>query len=231
MAEQNQGQSPQRQAPAASAASTGPKKRHTYKLVLLGESAVGKSSIVTRFARNEFNQYNESTIGAAFMTKDVTLDESSTATLRIWDTAGQERYKSLAPMYYRNAEGAVVVYDITQADSFRKAQSWINELQRQNDTKTVIALVGNKVDLGDTKRTVSKDEGARYAAQVNALFFETSAQTGDGIQELFVQLAKKIPPPVELSSSAAGGPQGANSVNILSASHGAGSAATNDCAC
>ncbi|KAJ1770649.1 GTP-binding protein of the rab/ypt [Coemansia sp. RSA 1843] len=187
------------------------------------------SSIVTRFARNEFNQYNESTIGAAFVTKDVTLDEANTATLHIWDTAGQERYKSLAPMYYRNAEGAVVVYDITQEDSFRKAQSWINELQRQNDSKTVLALVGNKADLAQSKRTVSKDEGSKYAAQVNALFFETSAQTGECIQDLFTQLARKIPRPVEAPSAA--GRQGSSSVNILSASGGSGSATTNDCAC
>ncbi|KAJ2383716.1 GTP-binding protein of the rab/ypt [Coemansia sp. RSA 2559] len=222
MAEQHQSQSAQRQAPAAVA---GPKKRHNYKLVLLGESAVGKSSIVTRFARNEFNQYNESTIGAAFVTKDVTLDEGSMATLHIWDTAGQERYKSLAPMYYRNAEGAVVVYDITQEDSFRKAQSWINELQRQNSSKTVLALVGNKADLAQAKRTVSKDEGSKYAAQVNALFFETSAQSGEGIQDLFIQLAKKIPRPIEVPSAA-----GSSSVNILSASGGR-AATTNDCAC
>ncbi|KAJ2650596.1 hypothetical protein IWW40_002333 [Coemansia sp. RSA 1250] len=168
--------------------------RVQYKFVLLGESAVGKSSIVTRLTRNEFNQYNESTIGAAFMTKEVALDDNSTAVLRIWDTAGQERYKSLAPMYYRNAEGAVVVYDITQEESFNKAKAWISELQRQNETRTMIALVGNKTDLAD-KRTVSYEEGARYAGEVNALFFETSAQSGQNVSELFEQLAKKIPRP------------------------------------
>ncbi|KAJ2171673.1 GTP-binding protein of the rab/ypt, partial [Coemansia sp. RSA 560] len=162
-------------------------KRVAYKFVLL----VGKSSIVTRFARNEFNQYNESTIGAAFVTKDVLLDEGVTAALRIWDTAGQERYKSLAPMYYRNAEGAVVVYDITQDDSFGKAKAWIKELQRQNEATTVIALVGNKTDLDD-KRTVSHEEGLRYADEVGALFFETSAQNGHNVNELFEALAKKV---------------------------------------
>ncbi|KAJ2674781.1 GTP-binding protein of the rab/ypt [Coemansia spiralis] len=231
MSEQTQGQPPAAPAAPASAAG-GPKKRHTFKFVLLGESAVGKSSIVTRFARNEFNQYNESTIGAAFVTKEVSLDEANVAVLRLWDTAGQERYKSLAPMYYRNAEGAVVVYDITQEDSFRKAQSWINELQRQNDFKTVIALVGNKLDLAQSKRTVSKEEGSRYAAEVNALFFETSAQTGEGVQELFVQLAKKTPRPIEVAS-ASGQQGGPSSVNILSASSrgSSGAGTANDCAC
>ncbi|KAJ2270258.1 GTP-binding protein of the rab/ypt [Coemansia sp. RSA 451] len=196
-------------------------KRVAYKFVLLGESAVGKSSIVTRFARNEFNQYNESTIGAAFVTKDVLLDEGVTAALRIWDTAGQERYKSLAPMYYRNAEGAVVVYDITQDDSFGKAKAWIKELQRQNEATTVIALVGNKTDLDD-KRTVSHEEGLRYADEVGALFFETSAQNGHNVNELFEALAKKVPRPV---------PNVSTGVNMM-ASHGASSsAATGDCAC
>ncbi|KAJ2481328.1 GTP-binding protein of the rab/ypt [Coemansia sp. RSA 2131] len=189
-------------------------KRVAYKFVLLG-------IIVTRFARDEFNQYNESTIGAAFVTKDVMLDEGSTAALRIWDTAGQERYKSLAPMYYRNAEGAVVVYDITQDDSFGKAKAWIKELQRQNEAKTVIALVGNKTDLGD-KRTVSHEEGLRYADEVGALFFETSAQSGHNVSELFEALAKKVPRPV---------PSANTGVNMM-ASHGASSsAATGDCAC
>ncbi|KAJ2851003.1 GTP-binding protein of the rab/ypt [Coemansia brasiliensis] len=200
--------------------------RVQYKFVLLGESAVGKSSIVTRLTRNEFNQYNESTIGAAFVTKDVALDDSSTAVLRIWDTAGQERYKSLAPMYYRNAEGAVVVYDITQEESFNKAKAWIGELQRQNETRTMIALVGNKTDLAD-KRTVSYEEGARYAGEVNALFFETSAQSGQNVSELFEQLAKKIPRPAPTASTG-----GSPAVNMLASSgstnaHGSG----NDCAC
>ncbi|PIA17635.1 ras-domain-containing protein [Coemansia reversa NRRL 1564] len=200
--------------------------RFTYKFVLLGESAVGKSSIVTRFARNEFNQYNESTIGAAFVTKEVTLDEASTATLRIWDTAGQERYKSLAPMYYRNAEGAVVVYDITQSETFAKAKAWVNELRRQNESKTVIALVGNKVDLAD-KRTVTKEEGAAYASEAGALFFETSAQNGQSVQTLFEELARKAPRPVAAQ-------QQGSSVNVLSASSGGrdgGNAMGNDCAC
>ncbi|KAJ2156609.1 GTP-binding protein of the rab/ypt [Coemansia sp. RSA 552] len=198
--------------------------RVTYKFVFLGESAVGKSSIVTRFARNEFNQYNESTIGAAFMTKDVDIG-GTTATLRIWDTAGQERYKSLAPMYYRGAEGAVVVYDITQEESFGKAKAWISELQRQTDSKTAVALVGNKLDLG-AQRTVSTDEGARYAGEVGALFFETSAQSGQNVAELFVALAKKVPLPVPAATQLQGnGP----AINMLASAEGR--AANNDCAC
>ncbi|KAJ2334084.1 GTP-binding protein of the rab/ypt, partial [Coemansia sp. RSA 2673] len=99
--------------------------------------------------RDQFDQYKESTIGAAFLTKEVVLDASNTEKLNIWDTAGQERYKSLAPMYYRSALGAIVVYDITQAASFDRAKSWIKELHRQADPGIVIALAGNKTDLAD----------------------------------------------------------------------------------
>lgn len=101
-----------------------------FKLVLLGESAVGKSSIVHRFVKNTFDDMRESTIGAAFLTQTITIPESETTIkFEIWDTAGQERYKSLAPMYYRNANAALCVYDITSRSSFQKAQDWIKELK------------------------------------------------------------------------------------------------------
>ncbi|CAO0792711.1 unnamed protein product [Mucor circinelloides] len=122
-------------------------KTYQFKLVLLGESAVGKSSLVMRFVKDHFDEYRESTIGAAFLAQTVTLDDNTIVKFEIWDTAGQERYKSLAPMYYRNANCAVVVYDITQASSLEKAKAWVNELQRQADPNIVIALAGNKCDL------------------------------------------------------------------------------------
>jgi len=105
-------------------------KVYQFKLVLLGESAVGKSSLVLRFVRGQFFDYQESTIGAAFLTQTVALSDS-TVKFEIWDTAGQERYHSLAPMYYRGAAAAIVVYDITSPDSFARAKSWVRELQRQ----------------------------------------------------------------------------------------------------
>ncbi|KAJ1814888.1 Vacuolar protein sorting-associated protein 21 [Coemansia sp. RSA 2675] len=118
------------------------------KVVLLGEAAVGKSSLVLRFVNDEFQENKEPTIGAAFLTQKVRLDDS-VLKLDIWDTAGQERFHSLAPMYYRNAQAAVVVYDITRASSLDRAKSWIKELQRQASPNIVIALVGNKLDLAD----------------------------------------------------------------------------------
>ena len=117
--------------PSANPGSGGPATRLAqFKLVLLGESAVGKSSLVLRFVKGQFHEFQESTIGAAFLTQTVCLDDT-TVKFEIWDTAGQERYHSLAPMYYRGAQAAIVVYDITNADTFARAKTWVRELQRQ----------------------------------------------------------------------------------------------------
>ena len=134
-----------------------------FKLVLLGDSAVGKSSLVLRFVRGQFFEYQESTIGAAFLTQTVALNDT-TVKFEIWDTAGQERYHSLAPMYYRGAAAAIVVYDITNRDTFQRAKQWVKELQRQGNPNIVIALAGNKSDL-HSKRKVEPEEPESCAAQ------------------------------------------------------------------
>ncbi|KIY73437.1 GTP-binding protein RAB5 [Cylindrobasidium torrendii FP15055 ss-10] len=167
-------------------------KQFQFKLVLLGESAVGKSSLVLRFVKDQFDDYRESTIGAAFLTQTVTLEHNTSVKFEIWDTAGQERYKSLAPMYYRNANCAVVVYDITQPASLEKARTWIRELQRQADPSIVIALCGNKGDL-EARRQVSQEEAKKYADEEGLMWGETSAKSGDGVSDIFMAIAKKLP--------------------------------------
>jgi len=162
-----------------------------FKLVLLGESAVGKSSLVLRFVKGQFLDYQESTIGAAFLTQTVCLNDT-TVKFEIWDTAGQERYHSLAPMYYRGAQAAIVVYDITNYDSFDRAKKWVKELQRQGNPNIVIALAGNKVDLA-SKRKIEIEDAQAYADENGILFMETSAKTAANVNELFVAIAKKLP--------------------------------------
>ncbi|KFO97531.1 Ras-related protein Rab-5C [Calypte anna] len=155
-----------------------------FKLVLLGESAVGKSSLVLRFVKGQFHEYQESTIGAAFLTQTVCLDDT-TVKFEIWDTAGQERYHSLAPMYYRGAQAAIV-------DTFVRAKNWVKELQRQASPNIVIALAGNKADLA-TKRAVDFQDAQTYADDNSLLFMETSAKTAMNVNEIFMAIAKKLP--------------------------------------
>lgn len=185
------------------------KPSSSVKLVLLGEAAVGKSSLVLRFVNNDFQENKEPTIGAAFLTQKCNLP-SRTIKFEIWDTAGQERFASLAPMYYRNAQAALVVYDLTKATSLVKAKHWVAELQRQASPGIVIALVGNKLDLsggsdpvdgeagddeqaGGDARKVSTEEAKAYAEEESLLFFETSAKTGHSVSEVFTAIANAIP--------------------------------------
>ena len=159
--------------------------------LILGESAVGKSSLVLRFVKGQFHEYQESTIGAAFLTQTVCLDDT-TVKFEIWDTAGQERYHSLAPMYYRGAQAAIVVYDVTNNDTFNRAKTWVKELQRQASPNIVIALAGNKKDLSN-KRMIDTEEAKAYAEDNGLLFMETSAKTAFNVNEIFLAIAKKLP--------------------------------------
>ncbi|KAL6716736.1 GTP-binding protein of the rab/ypt [Lecanora helva] len=146
--------------------------------------------------QDQFDDYRESTIGAAFLTQTISLDDTTTVKFEIWDTAGQERYKSLAPMYYRNANCAVVVYDITQASSLDKAKSWVKELQRQANENIIIALAGNKADLvaeHPDKRAITTSDAEAYAREAGLLFFETSAKTAENVRDLFTAIARKLP--------------------------------------
>lgn len=166
----------------------------SIKLVLLGEAAVGKSSIVLRFVSNDFSENKEPTIGAAFLTQRVNIGEQ-TVKFEIWDTAGQERFASLAPMYYRNAQAALVVYDVTKPQSFMKARHWVKELHEQASKGIVIALVGNKLDMVENggERKVAREEAEKLAEEEGLLFFETSAKSGENVNEVFLGIGEKIP--------------------------------------
>ena len=151
----------------------------------------GKSSLVLRFVKGQFFEYQESTIGAAFLTQTVATADV-TVKFEIWDTAGQERYHSLAPMYYRGAAAAIVVYDITSQASYARAKTWVRELQRQGNADLVMALAGNKSDMAD-ERQVTAEEAQAYAEENGLHFVETSAKTAASVNDLFCDVAKKLP--------------------------------------
>ncbi|ORX47419.1 ras family protein [Hesseltinella vesiculosa] len=171
------------------------------KLVILGESAVGKTSFLHQFINNTFVDKREPTVGAGFLTKTVDSGDRQIK-FNVWDTAGQERFHSLAPMYYRGAQAAIVMYDVTKEDTFGRAKMWVRELQRQAPANIVIALVGNKVDLcngqqendNDTaERQTQTEDAARYAAECALLFFETSAKANINVEAVFTEIARNVP--------------------------------------
>ena len=162
------------------------------KVVLLGDAGVGKSSLVLRFVNNNFRPFSEATIGASFMSKMIKVD-GSLIKFQIWDTAGQEKYHSLAPMYYRNAAAAIIVYDITRKETFRTLKTWVEELKNRGPQDIAICIAGNKCDL-ENERKIPKGKVQEYCDQNGFLFVETSAKDDVNVQQIFIDLSKKISP-------------------------------------
>ena len=173
-------------------------KSDKIKVVLLGESGVGKTCIVQRFAKGKFQEDNAATMGATFISKALDFPELGvTLNFQIWDTAGQEKYRSLASMYYQDASGAILVYDITKKESFDAITYWMSELKTRAPEGIKIAIAANKADLVELE-AVKSEEAKKFANDHNAIFQMTSAKDGMGIQEVFTEIAKalgKITPP------------------------------------
>ena len=162
-----------------------------YKLVFLGDQSVGKTSIITRFMYDKFDNTYQATIGIDFLSKTMYL-EDRTVRLQLWDTAGQERFRSLIPSYIRDSSVAVVVYDVSNRQSFVNTARWIEEVRTERGGDVILVLVGNKTDLVD-KRQVSIEEGDAKARENGVLFIETSAKAGFNIKALFRKIAAALP--------------------------------------
>jgi small GTP-binding protein len=166
-----------------------------FKIVILGDASVGKSSIVLRLLQNRFVEASESTIGAAFSTYKTTINDKPMR-FEIWDTAGQERYNSIAPLYYRKAHVAIIVYDLSEITTLEKAKKWVRELKQNNETNLYI-LVANKYDLINNNMHPFILEGKSYADSQNMIFFVVSAKSGLNVMELFNDIAKNMEPIIE----------------------------------
>ncbi|KAK9872252.1 hypothetical protein WA026_017053 [Henosepilachna vigintioctopunctata] len=162
----------------------------TLKILIIGESGVGKSSILLRFIDDNFDPDQTLTIGVDFKTKRVTVEENCVK-LAIWDTAGQERFRTLTPSYYRDAQGAILVFDVSNYSTFSRLDTWLNELDTYSTKHNIVKMiVGNKIDKD--KREVSREEAMKFARRHQTLYIEASAKTKDGVQTAFEELVHKI---------------------------------------
>ncbi|CAA3017398.1 ras-related RABA1f [Olea europaea subsp. europaea] len=163
---------------------------YLFKVVLIGDSGVGKSNLLSRFTRNEFSLESKSTIGVEFATRSIRVDDK-VVKAQIWDTAGQERYRAITSAYYRGAVGALLVYDVTRHVTFENVERWLRELRDHTDSNIVIMLVGNKADLRHL-RAVQTEDAKAFAEKEHAFFMETSALESMNVENAFTEVLTQI---------------------------------------
>ena len=166
------------------------KKESLFKILILGDSTVGKTCFLTRYADNTFQENQMATLGVDYKLKNVKMEDGNIVKLQIWDTAGQDRFHSLTRNYFKGAHGIILLYDITTQSSFDNVSKWIKQIKEDASEKVVIILIGNKIDL-EHKRAIPTEEGEKIAEDFGLIFFECSAKTGKNINEAFNELIKK----------------------------------------
>ena len=167
-------------------------KEFEVKICLLGDVNVGKTSIASRFCKNSFTDNYINTIGGAYQQQNIVLNNGAKIKLHIWDTSGQDRFRSMTNLYYRDAQVAILTYDVTNEQSLESLNYWLNELNDKVEIDNMIlCLAGNKNDVEASKKTVPTSKGKAFAEEHNMIFYETSAKTGAGVKELFQAIAVK----------------------------------------
>ena len=162
-----------------------------YKILLLGDSEVGKSCFLMRYADNVFVDNYITTIGLDYKLKYIQLDSGEIIKVQLWDTAGQDRYRTIAKNYYKGSHGILLLYDVTKTNSFENIREWIRDIREEVYEKTIIFLIGNKIDKKE-ERKIQTEQGAKLAEEFNLPFFEASAKSGENVDEIFKALYKKI---------------------------------------
>ena len=171
--------------------STSNEVEFVFKILLLGDSEVGKSCFLMRYSDNVFVENYITTKGLDYKLKSVKLDSGKTIKVQLWDTAGQDKYRTIAKNYFKGSHGILLLYDVTKQSSFQNIRDWIQDIREEVSQKAIIFLIGNKIDLVD-KRKISKEKGIELAEEYKLPFFEASAKSGENVDEVFKALYKKI---------------------------------------
>ena len=163
-----------------------------YKVLLLGDSTVGKTCFLLRYCDKTFQEAHLSTIGLDYRLKTMTLNNGKNIKLQIWDTAGQDRFRAITKNYYKGANGIILIYDVTNLQTYENVKNWISQIREEANPNVIIYLAGNKIDVTEEEKVVKTEDGKKIADEFNLPFYETSAKNGDNVNEIFENLVEKI---------------------------------------
>ena len=162
-----------------------------YKILVLGDTSVGKSCLLLRFCDNSFQEAHLTTIGLDFRLKTINLKDDRKVKIQIWDTAGEDRFRSITRNYYKGAKGILLIFDVTEKETFTHVRDWIERIHEESPEGITICLVGNKIDMNES-RVISNEEGKKIADEFKIPYFETSAKSNIGVEEVFTYLVKEV---------------------------------------
>ena len=164
----------------------------SFKILLLGDSSVGKTCFLLRYCDKSFQDVHLSTIGLDYRLKSMTLKNNKNIKLQIWDTAGQDRFRAITKNYYKGANGIILIYDVTNMQTYENVKNWISQIKEEASPNVIIYLVGNKIDVPDEQRLIKAEDGQKIADEFNLPFKEASAKDGTNVNEIFQELLEEI---------------------------------------